>query len=208
MRPASPAARPGSNTTPSADESARQSYEDLIARFDKQHDSEEARDVMHEARLILSNIAATEGKLDEAEEWVEQVLDEFPEDVGAMNDLGYLWADSGKHLDRALEMIRTAVAAEPKNIAYRDSLGWVLFRLGRLNEAIAELKAAAAGDDPDGTILDHLAEAQLKAGDVPAAIDTWNRAVAAFEKRKEDEQGRRNPRKRSPRQPRQYRQQN
>ncbi len=142
---------------------------------------------MHEARLILSNIAATEGKLDEAEEWVEQVLDEFPEDIGAMNDLGYLWADSGKHLDRALEMIRTAVAAEPKNIAYRDSLGWVLFRLGRLNEAIAELKAAAAGDDPDGTILDHLAEAQLKAGDAPGAIDTWNRAIAAFEKRKEDD---------------------
>ncbi len=166
-------------------ESARQSYQELVDRFDKQYDSEEARDVMHEARLILSNIAATEGKVDESEEWVEQVLDEFPEDVGAMNDLGYLWADSGKHLDRALEMIQAAVAREPKNIAYRDSLGWVLFRLGRYNEAIAELKAAAAAEEPDGTILDHLAEAQLKAGDAPAAIDTWSRAITAFEKRSE-----------------------
>ena len=44
-------------------------------------------------------------------------------------------------------------------MAYRDSLGWVLFRLGTLDEAVAELKAAAAADEPDGVILDHLGDA-------------------------------------------------
>ena len=59
------------------------------------------------------------------------MLDEFPDDAGAMNDLGYLWADQDKNLQRARRMIRKAVDAEPDNAAYRDSLGWVLFRLGR-----------------------------------------------------------------------------
>ena len=57
-----------------------------------------------------------------------------------MNNLGYLWADENKRLGRAEKMIREAVAAEPDNAAYRDSLGWVLFRLGKYPQAVAELK--------------------------------------------------------------------
>lgn len=167
-------------------DAARQSYEALLDRFDKQHDSPEVREVMRDARLVLSNIAVQQGKLPESEEWLEQVLDEFPEDVGAQNDLGYLWADSGKHLDLALAMIQFAVSRDAKNTAYRDSLGWVLFRLGRYAEAVAELKAAAASsEEPDGTILDHLAEALLKSGDKPAAIETWQRAAEQFDKHEE-----------------------
>jgi tetratricopeptide (TPR) repeat protein len=166
-------------------EAARQSYAALVERFDPMYDSAEARDVVHEARLVLSNIAVLDGKLKESEEWIEQVLDEFPEDAGGLNDLGYLWADAGKHLERALQMIQVAVASEPQNKAYRDSLGWVLFRLGRFPEAAAELKTAAAVDEPDGVILDHLGEALFQSGDVPAAVETWNRAAQAFEKHAE-----------------------
>ena len=49
-------------------------------------------------------------------------------------------------------MIREAVAAEPDNAAYRDSLGWVLFRLGKYPQAVAELKKAAADKTVDGTV--------------------------------------------------------
>ena len=146
---------------------------------------------MRDARLALSNIDVVAGKIDDAEEWLEQVLDEFPEDVGALNDLGYLWADNGQHLELSESMIRVAVTREPKNKAYRDSLGWVLFRLGRYPEAVAELKAAAtAEDDSDATILDHLAEAQLRTGDRDGAIATWNRAAAGFEKTADTEKAR------------------
>ena len=77
--------------------------------------------------------------------------------------MGYLWADQGTHLERALKMIRTAVAAEPDNAAYRDSLGWVFYRLGRYPEAVAELEKAAA-KEPAAEVLDHLGDARLKAG--------------------------------------------
>lgn len=166
---------------------ARASYLTLIDQYDKDHESPEVREVMHNARLVLSNIAAMQGDMDQAEEWLEQVLDEFPEDAGALNDLGYLWADAGKHLDRALTMIQLAVAEDPKNMAYRDSLGWALYRLGRYPEAVAELKVAASVPDADGVILDHLAEAQLLSGEIAAAIETWRRSEAAYERDGETE---------------------
>jgi tetratricopeptide (TPR) repeat protein len=161
---------------------ARKRYQELLDKYDKQHDSPEAREALRDARLVLSNISVLENKQPESEEWLEQVLDEFPEDIGALNDLGYLWADSDKHLELALEMIEKAVASDPKNMAYRDSLGWVLYRLGRAEEAVAELQAAASVNEPDGVILDHLGDALAKSGNVPQAIDAWNRAAAAFEK--------------------------
>ena len=151
-------------------------YEKLLARFDLEFGNEDNRRVMREARLALSNICVNVGDMPRAEEFLEQVLDEFPEDVSALNDLGYLWADQGKHLERALEMLQRAVAASPENEAYRDSLGWALYRLKRYDEAVVELQKAAAVDDPDGVILDHLADCLSAMGKRDEALAAWKRA--------------------------------
>jgi tetratricopeptide (TPR) repeat protein len=165
---------------------ALRAYTELIGKFDSDYESSETRNVLREARLVLSNICVIKDQLPQAEEWLEQVLDEFPDDVGASNDLGYLWADQAKHLERALKMTQLAVAAEPDNAAYRDSLGWALYRLGRAQEALAELeKAAAAKSDP--VILDHLGDVYRKLGQRQKAIDAWRRAAQAFEKEKEND---------------------
>ena len=87
-------------------------YQQLLAKYDDDYASSDNRDVMREARSILSNICVIRHKNAEAEEWLEQVLDETPDDVGAMNDLGYLWADEGKHLSASGHGPK-AVAAEP-----------------------------------------------------------------------------------------------
>jgi tetratricopeptide (TPR) repeat protein len=168
-------------------DAASKAYEELLDKFDKDHDSTETREVLRDARLSLSNLCVIRGDLDMAQEWLEQVLDEFPDDAGASNDLGYLWADENKHLHLAVAMIEWAVAAEPENAAYRDSLGWVYYRLGRISQAVIELEKAAAGDnEPDGVILDHLGDAYLAAGQAEKAQAAWRRAVEAFKKQKED----------------------
>jgi tetratricopeptide (TPR) repeat protein len=161
---------------------ARKVYEDFVKRFDGNHESADTRDVLHDARLVLSNIEVAEGHMDQAEEWIEQVLDEYPADVGALNDLGYLWADENKHLERALRMVQEAVAAEPKNMAYRDSLGWAYYRLHRFPEAVTELKIATAVEKPDGVVLDHLGDALFAQGDAAGAVASWTKAAAAFGK--------------------------
>jgi len=109
------------------------------------------------------------------------VLDEFPEDAGALNDLGYLWIERGVHLKRGVSMAEKAVAAEPGNPSYRDSLGWGYYQLGRYPDAVRELTQAAEKDS-SGVILDHLGDAHLKAGDGAKAREAWQKAATAFEK--------------------------
>jgi tetratricopeptide (TPR) repeat protein len=164
---------------------ARQAYEKLFARFGGMKGSVETLAVLREARLSISALCVVQGRLDEAEEWLQQVLDEYPDDVEANNDLGFLWADENRHLDRALKMIVAAVAAEPENRAYRDSLGWVFYRLGRFPEAVVELEKAVDEKQPDATVMDHLGDAYEKLDRHSQAVAAWQRAKAALEKEKE-----------------------
>ncbi len=164
---------------------ADKAYRAVLDRFDGDHANAETRDAMREARLALSNIAVARGDLPQAEEWLEQVLDEFPDDAGAMNDLGYLWADQNKRLVRAERMIRQAVAAEPDNPAYRDSLGWLLYRLGKYPQALAELEKAADADKPDAAVLDHLGDAYAKLNRRDKAVSAWRKSAEVYRQEKE-----------------------
>ena len=84
-------------------------------------------------------------------------------------------------------MIQQAVDTEPDNMAYRDSLGWVLFRLDKYPQAIAELEKAAAGKTPDGVILDHLGDVYSKADRRDRAAEAWRKAAEVFRGEKDIE---------------------
>jgi tetratricopeptide (TPR) repeat protein len=169
---------------------AEKAYRKLIEDFDADHANTNTREVLRDTRLALSNLAVLKNDMAQAEEWLAQVLDEFPDDVSALNDLGYLWADQNKNLERARGMIEKAVAAEPENMAYRDSLGWVLFRLGQFPQAVTELEKAAsatAAKKPDPVVLDHLGDAYQKVNQREKAVKTWRKAAEVFRQEKESE---------------------
>ncbi len=167
-------------------EEATIEYRKIVERWETDHSSSEVRAVVRETKLALSHLADMRNCFEEAEEWLQQVLDEFPEDPTALNDLGYMWAERNIRLYRALRMIRKAVEAEPENPAFRDSLGWVLFRLGRFEEAVQELeKAAAAEADP--VIFDHLGEAYLAINRLAQARKAWEQSIELFLSAKEPE---------------------
>ncbi|MDH5822125.1 tetratricopeptide repeat protein [Luteimonas sp. RD2P54] len=77
-----------------------------------------------------------------AEADLRRVLVAEPENVAALNALGYTLADRTNRYAEALELIDRARVAEPDNAAIVDSYGWVLYRLGRHEEALAELLRA------------------------------------------------------------------
>ncbi|HTQ39164.1 MAG TPA: tetratricopeptide repeat protein [Pirellulales bacterium] len=168
------------------DEAAK-AYQAVLDKFDSDYTTDGARDTCKEARDALSNLCTLKNETPQAVEWLEQVLDEFPDDAGANNDLGFLWADDNQHLHRALKMIKVAVADEPDNYAYQDSLGWVLFRLGRNGEALTELQKAADVKEPDGEVLDHLGQVYAKLGQTAEAQVAWKKAAEAFKKAREEE---------------------
>ncbi len=131
--------------------------------------------VTHLARSGLSNIYVSMDEFDKSEAELEALLVKEPDDPGINNDLGYLYADRGKDLEKAEGMIRKAVEEDPENAAYLDSLGWVLFKRGKLKEAIEPLEKAAKGNLGDATIHDHL-------GDVYFRLQEFARARASWEK--------------------------
>ena len=74
----------------------------------------------------------------------------------AVNGLGYLLADSGEDPQTAVELCRKAVRESPDNMAYRDSLGWALFRAGETAEAVRYLTEALSKRPGDIIIKGHL----------------------------------------------------
>ena len=160
---------------------AKVAYQDWLAQFAEDYRVPGLRDVVRDARFVFSTICAKRGEFDTAIECLEQVLDEFPQDVAAMNDLGYLLVDNNQSLQRATKMIRFAVRQEPNNTMFRDSLGWALFRLQKFDEAVCELEKAASDKPPDPIILDHLADAQMATGDCQSALQNWKRALTLIE---------------------------
>ena len=99
-----------------------------------------------------------------AEADLRKVLVSEPDNVAALNALGYTLADRTTRYAEALELIDRARVAEPDNPAIIDSYGWVLYRLGRTQEALVELRRAfALQKDPE--IGAHLGEVLWVSGD-------------------------------------------
>ncbi|MFO1475898.1 MAG: tetratricopeptide repeat protein [Verrucomicrobiota bacterium] len=116
------------------------------------------------------------GDLKQAEQYLERSLQLKPEFSDAQNYLGYMWAERGENLERARDLIEKALKAEPRNSAFLDSMGWVLFRLHQPEQALNYLlQAQALSGEPDATVCDHL-------GDVYAALGRQEEARAAWTK--------------------------
>ncbi len=100
-----------------------------------------------------------------------------PEQPLVMNYLGYSWADKGLNLDRAREMLQKAAQRRPNDGAIIDSLGWVLFRQGAIQEAVKTLERAVELEPDDPTINGHLGDAYWAVGRKIEAQYQWRRAL-------------------------------
>lgn len=130
--------------------------------------------------LFVASLHENKGNRAAALEAARNALALEPGNPLCTNFVGYLLADANQELETAESLIRSALAIDPDNAAYLDSLAWALHRQGRREEALAAiLHALRSGDEPDGVILDH-------AGDICAALHLadlarlyWASALAA-----------------------------
>ena len=120
-------------------------------------------------------------KYDASEAAFRKVLELAPDYTGALNYLGYMLADRNVKLDEAYQLIKKAVDLEPDKGEYLDSLGWVYYRQGKLDEAAAQLQRALdITEDP--TIHDHLGDVYAKLGKTRDAIAQWQASLRGFQK--------------------------
>ncbi|GGW24270.1 TPR repeat-containing protein [Vreelandella hamiltonii] len=99
------------------------------------------------------------GDLAAMERDLQQILRTEPNNPDALNALGYTLADLNitERLEEARDLIERAYEVDPDNPAIMDSLGWVYFRLGKLDDALAWLESAYSRL-PDQEVSAHLAE--------------------------------------------------
>jgi tetratricopeptide (TPR) repeat protein len=101
-----------------------------------------------------------------------------PDQPQVLNYLGYSLVEMKLNLPEALEMIETAVAARPNDGFITDSLGWVLYRLGRYDEAVTQMERAVELEPVDPIVTDHLGDVYWAVGRVREAEFQWYRALS------------------------------
>ncbi len=101
---------------------------------------------------------------DKAEPNFLKALELYPDQPQVLNYLGYSWIDMNIKLEQGLDLIKKAVEARPQDGYIVDSLGWAYYRLGRYDDAVAQLEQAVKLRAEDATINDHLGDAYWRAG--------------------------------------------
>jgi tetratricopeptide (TPR) repeat protein len=114
---------------------------------------------------------------DRAVDLFRRIIAREPNNDLALNYLGYMYADSGINLDESLSLIERALKQAPTNGAYLDSDGWVLYRLGRYQEAEVQIRKALELMQSDPTIHDHLGDILAALGRRDEAVVHWRRAL-------------------------------
>jgi tetratricopeptide (TPR) repeat protein len=130
-------------------------------------------------RLLFARGAALErlGHGTQAERVLGRAVEVNPKNAMALNYLGYMLADSGRRLDDSLAYVERALALEPDNPAYLDSLGWALFKLARYEPAEEKLRAALRYDGSDPAIREHLGDLLIATGRAEEAVRAWQAAL-------------------------------
>ncbi|MDN5751681.1 MAG: tetratricopeptide repeat protein [Nitrosospira sp.] len=111
------------------------------------------------AELLYDRALTAEkiGKSDVMEKDLRKLIQLKPDHAHAYNALGYGLAEHGNRLKEALELIEKAIMLSPNDPYIIDSLGWVHYRLGNLNQGLSYLRQAY-GMNPDPEIAAHLGE--------------------------------------------------
>ena len=128
-------------------------------------------DLVYERAMLAEKLGHTV----EMERLLRSIIQAQPDNYNALNALGYSLADRNERLPEAKALIDKALSLAPDDAFITDSLGWVLFRMGQVNEAAALLKKAF-GIRQDVEIAVHLGEVLWTLGNKDAAIGYFKQA--------------------------------
>ncbi len=173
-------------------------YEEALRRLKDDADLKpEAKDILaDDIRYSLSGLYVDLNQVDKAAEQLKALLAKEPDNATYNNDLGYIWADHDRNLTESEKLVRKAIEEDRKlrrkvnpnltpdedkdNPAYLDSLGWVLYKQKKYQEAKKYLQQAVEQEDGKHVeILDHLGDVLLALGEKAEAVAAWKKGVAA-----------------------------
>jgi tetratricopeptide (TPR) repeat protein len=128
--------------------------------------------------LLYDHAMAAEklDRLDILESNLKMLIKLRPDHAHAYNALGYTFADRNQRVEEAHGLIETALKLSPEDPFIMDSMGWVLYRMGRGNEGLGYLQKAFKLR-PDAEIAAHLGEVLWALGQHDEARSIWGTAL-------------------------------
>jgi len=151
---------------------------DAIDHVEKLSNSSEERE---DASFLRGAMYERMKKYEQSEAEFRKLLQANPTSARTLNYLGYMLADRNVRLTEALEMIQKAVDQEPTNSAYLDSLGWVYYRLNKMEEAEDNLRRSLQYGSRDAAVYDHLGDVYLSRNKLKDAIQQWERSLKEWQ---------------------------
>ena len=130
------------------------------------------------SRFELGAVFDKQKKYDDAEAVFRQLIAKDPDNAIALNYLGYMLAERGERLGESVDYLKRALAIDPDNGSYLDSIGWAYYKDGKLDLALDNLKKAADQLTTNSVVQDHYGEVLFKLGRYNDAIVAWTRALA------------------------------
>ena len=179
-------AKEGYDAAPTDDDAAI-TYADLLRANDRFADSVTVLDgviaragAVVDWRLLYMRGVALEqvNRWPDAERDLQTALASQPNEPELLNFLGYSWIDRGEHLGEAMDMVKRAVAANPRSGPVVDSLGWAYYRLGDYRNAVEQLETAVLLEPSDAEINNHLGDAYWRVGRRIEAEFQWKRVLS------------------------------
>jgi tetratricopeptide (TPR) repeat protein len=116
-----------------------------------------------------------------SDEAYEKVLKIEPGNLLVLNNYAYYLSLRNENLERAEQMAKTAVEMEPANSSYLDTYGWVLFKMGKYEEAKTWIEKAIAAGEESAVVLEHYGDVMWKLDDKKEAVKYWEKAQKAGE---------------------------
>ncbi|MEZ2743047.1 tetratricopeptide repeat protein [Paenalcaligenes hominis] len=129
-----------------------------------------------EIKYDLAMLYSAQGRYEELETLLRQVIDLQPHNANAYNALGYTFVDQNENLDEAQGLLEQALELEPNNPYILDSVGWYFYRIGDYQAAL-EYLVRAFELLPDAEVAAHLGEVLWAKGRQDEAREVWRKAL-------------------------------
>lgn len=128
--------------------------------------------------FLLGSILDETGEKKEALRVMEDLIRQDPDNYQALNYVGFTLAEQNRDLDRALELLNKANGLSPDQAYIVDSLAWALFKSGKGQEALKEIRRAVnLGETPDPAIWEHYGDIAASQGRKDEARRAYRRAI-------------------------------
>ena len=147
-------------------------YEEAFQLYNEALADSDDTDLLYARAMVAERL----GRMDILEQDLKSVIEREPDNAQALNALGYTLADRTDRLQEARGYIERALEISPADFYILDSMGWVLYRMGEFEQAVAFLEQARdLRNDPE--VAAHLGEVLWVLGDVDAARDVLESAL-------------------------------